>query len=440
MKNVATARLAECCRGTGLNLIVDNDLASPPSLRCPTGTTANPGLVDVPFDSAVPTQPWENLQVRDAATFASFSRRVTDLLHVWGITPLLTSLWPVAVECQQRGEALATSLSACRIAQERKWHVRNLELPVSELCQTEPFLAFVTHICRNAERFFNAYNRGVREYRRKYRIRNAHHPVPDLKQQGNQLELPFWYWEPGDHDRARLFVQRGEQGIELWGKERLLAVLPETGDDFSPLQKLQQTGRLRTRALTTTLFARLCLGDLFLHGIGGARYDEITDGLMAEFFGIAPPPFLTLTATLHLPLGSTETTAADVSRLKSRIRHLKFSGDDDDQTPDVMALRQQRDDLIKIACIERGAELSRSQRQDRRAARRRRHLELVRIQEELAARAGLAVQRLQQQLDVAREQVRASAILRSREFSFALFPESKILQLVQDVQRQVCGR
>ena len=36
--------------------------------------------------------------------------------------------------------------------------------------------------------------------------------------------------------------------------------------------------RLRTRALTTTMYARFLIGDLFVHGIGGAKYDEL--GLM----------------------------------------------------------------------------------------------------------------------------------------------------------------
>ena len=55
--------------------------------------------------------------------------------------------------------------------------------------------------------------------------------------------------------------------------------------------------RLRTRALTTTMFARLLLGDLFLHGIGGAKYDELGDEMVRGFFGVEPPGFLTLSMT-----------------------------------------------------------------------------------------------------------------------------------------------
>ena len=45
----------------------------------------------------------------------------------------------------------------------------------------------------------------------------------------------------------------------------------------SPYAGLQTRGiKLRSRALTTTMFVRLFLADAFLHGIGGAKYDEVT--------------------------------------------------------------------------------------------------------------------------------------------------------------------
>ncbi len=72
---------------------------------------------------------------------------------------------------------------------------------------------------------------------------------------------------------------------------------------IEPLADLPARGiRLRTRALTTTLFARYILGDLFVHGIGGAKYDELGDELARGFFGIEPPTFLTLSLTQWLGL------------------------------------------------------------------------------------------------------------------------------------------
>ena len=86
--------------------------------------------------------------------------------------------------------------------------------------------------------------------------------------------------------------------------------------------------RLRTRALTTTMFARLLLGDLFLHGIGGAKYDELGDDIVREFFGIEPPDFLTLSITLWLELGiDRSATPERLHAVEHALRALTFNPD-----------------------------------------------------------------------------------------------------------------
>jgi hypothetical protein len=49
------------------------------------------------------------------------------------------------------------------------------------------------------------------------------------------------------------------------------------------------------------MFIRLLLADQFVHGIGGARYDQVTDKLIARHFGLAPPRFAVTTATMYFP-------------------------------------------------------------------------------------------------------------------------------------------
>ena len=49
--------------------------------------------------------------------------------------------------------------------------------------------------------------------------------------------------------------------------------------------------RLRPRALITTMFARLVLSDIFIHGIGGAKYDQVTDAIVRRFFAVEPPEY-----------------------------------------------------------------------------------------------------------------------------------------------------
>ena len=74
-----------------------------------------------------------------------------------------------------------------------------------------------------------------------------------------------------------------------------------------------------------TLFARLGLGDFFIHGIGGGKYDEVTDAIIRDYFGIEPPRYGVLSATLHLPVPTFAHTAADVRNLTDRDRDLTWN-------------------------------------------------------------------------------------------------------------------
>ena len=82
--------------------------------------------------------------------------------------------------------------------------------------------------------------------------------------------------------------------------------------------------KLRTRALATTLFARLLVSDLFLHGIGGAKYDQVTDDIAERFFGLALPEFATASATLRLPIRHSTTGGDQLRAVRQQLRELNF--------------------------------------------------------------------------------------------------------------------
>jgi hypothetical protein len=83
--------------------------------------------------------------------------------------------------------------------------------------------------------------------------------------------------------------------------------------------------KVRTRALTTTLFARLLVADIFIHGIGGGKYDEITDEIMRRLFVIEPPAFLVVTGTLMLPLPRFGGTVAALKAAQREVRDLDWN-------------------------------------------------------------------------------------------------------------------
>src|SRR5262249_26727761 len=150
------------------------------------------------------------------------------------------------------------------------------------------------------------------EHRRRHGIRSRNHPVPDLARDGDWFEAPFWAWQAGSSRRGRLFARFSDNALTLRAGTVVGPVLRRGPAIVEDWLILERTGfKVRTRALTTTLFARLLLADLFLHGIGGGKYDELTDELMRRYFGLEPPGFMVLSATLHLPLPVHPATPAE---------------------------------------------------------------------------------------------------------------------------------
>src|SRR5262249_43978980 len=82
--------------------------------------------------------------------------------------------------------------------------------------------------------------------------------------------------------------------------------------------------KIRSRALITTMFIRLTLADLFIHGIGGAKYDEVTDLICQRFFGSLPPAFAAMSGTLRLPIQRPRDASPAARQLRDELRDLPY--------------------------------------------------------------------------------------------------------------------
>jgi hypothetical protein len=160
--------------------------------------------------------------------------------------------------------------------------------------------------------------------------------VPELARDGEWYEAPFWIWRrehPRRHPLLARQVDPKRMELRIAGEGEPLCELPLGPDRdaccaVEVLRELPARGvRLRTRALTTTMFARALLGDLFLHGIGGAKYDELGDEVFRGVFGVEPPAFLTLSLTLWPGLPDDPASAAQLRGVEARIRDLTFNPD-----------------------------------------------------------------------------------------------------------------
>ncbi len=443
IKNLLIGKVARQTAGLSLNLIVDNDLVSSTSIRVPQGDRSAPFFSDVSFDESIKKKPWEETTIQNRALFQSFAQRVDDSLQQWPdlSAPLLREIWPAAIKHMSVSDRLADCLAAARHAQEQRWGIENLELPISRLCTTSPFLWFACYLFKYAEPFRTTHNEVLGEYREVNRIRSKTHPVPELSEQDGWIESPFWVWRAGETRRHQLFVKRDEENILLSDGKAVMATLPmpENCDLSAAIEILKQLPsqgiRLRTRALTTTLFARLFLGDLFVHGIGGAKYDEMTDRIFTRFFHLTPPRYLTLSATKFLPICAPyDVQHCDETCLERILRDLDFNSDRHltaDQRSKAAPLLQRKQTLIReqeAASSDQGKLIDQA---ERRRHNRQRFRELREIDAKLALLTLKLREQINEDLATVHQQMKANEVIQSREISFVLYPEPVLKKLFE---------
>lgn len=305
VKNFALNAFAKRHGGIPLNFVVDNDSLHPPVVRVPVlaKSAEDVHVGPVEYDQLGRDLPYEEYRIVDGRIFGSFPSRLADKTGGWNFEPLAQSVWPKLKFEVDRGATFAEAVSRVRRAIERDWGVANLELPVSKLAETRAFSQFAQAIVGDLPRFVDCYNAAIRAFRIANHVRSHNHPAPELVSRDGALEAPFWAWRADRPRRERVFVREG----------KLLA-----GDTA-------QGWKLRPRALTLTLFVRLCVADLFVHGIGGAKYDEVTDDIIRRFFDVEPPAYSVISATLRLPLPAFPTRASDLHAAERRLRDLEWN-------------------------------------------------------------------------------------------------------------------
>jgi len=409
VKNFALNGLARRHGLTSLHLVVDNDTVNSTALRIPQRNDAV-HLGSVAFDRQVSELPYEEQKVHDEELFATFPDRAGPLLQPWGYPPLLPSFWKEVVKQRERTPFLGERFVAARRSVERLWGCHNLELPASRLSETATFADFAHHILLNLPRFHAVYNSALADYRRQHGIRSRNHPVPELTRNGEWWETPFWgweaSWEKSENRRGRLFarVEDGTIGFQANGQTW-------PADTWRALRSLGF--KIRPRALTLTLFARLFLADLFIHGIGGGKYDLLTDEIIRRFYGLEPPGFLVLSATLHLPLPTYPATVSDRRRLAHELRDLRWNPQRHLDYPALRPLIEEKQRWIDLPTANA-------------PERRQRFEQIRRLSEQLQDRVAGRADEVRTQLERCDRELAANAVLRRRDYAFCLYPEEKL--------------
>ncbi|MBN1763680.1 MAG: hypothetical protein JW860_00335 [Sedimentisphaerales bacterium] len=432
--------LARLSGGVVVNIIVDTDTAKNLSLSLPDVGSEGLELRHLSlgnFDSHIPV---ENQPLPSADELAGFREQLKAFFDSK----------PIGAGCRRLEKVLAASLHAsekltdlfCGINHRLRLNLDLpcLELPVSVMSGTQAFTEFIADGLIRARQMHQCYNEALRVYRQKNKIRSMSRPVRDLSEGADRsiIEVPFWVMLPGG-ERRRLFLKRKDNTLYLLrdGSEVLAEMVLPSKDDTKAIRDIIVTTimerkdfSIRARALTMTVFCRLFWGDFFVHGIGGAAYEQVSDEFIQRFYQIPAPAWCCGSATMWLGLGN-YTPEAEIKAALRRFRHeqrdlyynpgrtMRF---DSDKEAGAMELLRRREEAIQE---------NQRLRRSRGSSRQRREIfDLIHgLNESLADWSGPRQAALGSRIKLAQSQMDQARIAYNREYFFGLFPDDELSTL-----------
>ncbi|MEO1529285.1 MAG: hypothetical protein AAFX06_28020, partial [Planctomycetota bacterium] len=366
----------------------------------------------VPYDRGGQGVPFEQTLIESRESFDRFDEAVTAPLMGIVDEPIVRPLWEHAREAIQRCGFAGCAIAQARHAYESEVGLESVEVPQSVVCRSLGFVDFTVQILREAERFRECYNSAADTFRAAHGIRSSAHPVPNLGRDGDWIETPLWLYGNQSPQRRGVWVRRVGAAIEITDRARRQRRIEniESADAAESLAGLfTPEFKLRSRALITTMYARLVLSDLFLHGIGGGKYDELGGQIAADFWGIQPPSFMVLSATVHLPGAERDS----VENVKSRIASMHRQTRDTIYQPerfesaDPNLVAAKRELLAKIP--------PRGQRSEW-------HHQLSQVNQQLSAELDDVRRSIRDEITRLEKRLRETLIWTSREHPFCIFP------------------
>lgn len=429
-KNILIDELASRFQGCSLNVVIDSDTVKSNHVTIPIQNQGRYLTQRVQIDSWPVGIPWEELRVVDEKLFESFADRTICKLPGQAADSALKKLWPEVVSEARRSKMITTGLVAGRVCLERKLGIFNYEIPLSLVEDSVCFQDFLAELIIRAKELQQIYNESLARYRTQYRIRSAMQPVPDLNKEGQWSELPIWVWNNRSTVRRSLFVKT-ESGqlllsdLHQWNYQIDIDNSSETLS--SHLQGLQQQGiRFRTKALMTTAFLRLFLSDWFVHGIGGAKYDEITDLIIARFWNLPAPQFQIATGTLYFPVDHRPPAPLkSSSQLKQQLRYAEENPESllsDLQKKQATSILELKKELTVQKQQSRVEGLTRLERRARRPENRKRHHEFQQVRNSLREIVSNKFQQLHNEIAQAELIEQDLLVTNSRDYPICCYP------------------
>jgi hypothetical protein len=165
--------------------------------------------------------------------------------------------------------------------------LRVLELPISKLFRGDnecsELSSLVSELAYDYLRLVNIYNQTLDSYRTEHRIENLANPFPNMRHgvgddKSLGVELPLWR------------IRDPSRGVE---REAIFSAAFDRGE----IKSMPPGEYIATRGSITTLLLRGFCSDLFVHGLGGAKYDKFVDRFAEAYLGVKLPAYVVASRT-----------------------------------------------------------------------------------------------------------------------------------------------
>lgn len=430
-KLIAADALASQYDGQAVFLTVDSDPPRQDHIVLPQITSNGLRRIDVELPACDLLRPYEMQPVMPREHWLQFFAR-TAAMHDYydrSLLPAFARGWlAVSERSVDYCDALAGGhAAACTALGLAPLH----EIRLSKLCQTSAWRTFVAQMLLTAREMAAGYNAAQADYRQQHRVRTAGRPVPPLRVSPEWTELPLWAIGP-DEPRRRLYVREGDGTIELRTDHDELGTwtrtaLRQAANHADPWPLERKGWSLRPRALVLSAFVRLYLADLFIHGIGGAKYDELTEAWINRWLGIEPMPLACVSATVRLPLPYDRVTLDELRNARRASRDLRYNPQRHLKNPP-KELVQRR---IKLA--RKSDELAANKPKDH-TAREEVFREIRRVSAEILATDPWCVARYDQRVESLERRWELAQVALDREYFYALHTQTALVELVEHVR------
>ncbi len=422
--------IAKMANGIGINMVVDNDAGNDNCMSIPNINDQSPSLERIHFLPGIHNLAFEEIRYTDPAQLKAIKESILKSLHNPDMKKVFEDFMDVVITFSGETLQFSNLFTFARHAFLTRFGISNLEVPVSYISETDAFLSFFLHMTENIKHFVDIYNAKLREYRTLKNISSKANPLPDLIEEGFVVEMPFWMWKR-DKPRKSLFASVADDSrISIICENKIVEHFSFGGRDRSAdslenlerLKTLLSNGiKIRPKAIVNTMYSRMFFSDLFIHGIGGAKYDLITDEIIREFYGVEPPTYATISATLHLPYIPLDASIEDVNALKHVIKDMDYN-------PERYASDEIMEDAEMKTMMSEKKELIAKEPHNGKE----KHLIFARIKELNALmkrKISSLIKEKEKEMEDLEKKLSYNSVVTNRDYPFCIYPESMLGEL-----------